>query len=448
MKLTILGAASPRFPLLLHSLLQRETLIFTRVHLYDIDTNKLELLARTILPRILAHHTSSLELIVAATLEEAVKDADYIFSSIRVGGQKARALDEKAALACDQIGQETVGLGGFALAMKTTPIVLEQVKVIQKFAPNAVLINFTNPSGLVTQAVHSLTDFKKIVGICDAPEMVADYTSAIYGCSNEEISLRYYGLNHLGWVYSIQVKGREMIDDLIDTKLSRFFEKEPFYRDLEEHIRKTRTIPNEYLYYYIHAQKVLKNQKQSAVTRAEVIEKLDAELYQRLSEENEDPITVFNRYMDARNSSYMTMESGADRSQPAFDLFHQERANGYDAIALNVLSSLLHPSDHTIILNIENNGFDQSLQDDDVIEVSSKAVDGWFIPVGDSEKIPAESKELLVRMKQYERKVIEAISSGEEKDAVAALSLHPFFHGNAQHVYACFKQMQRSMGDA
>ena len=448
MKLTILGAASPRFPLLLHSLLQRETLKFTCVHLYDIDTGKLELLARTILPKILARHTSSVELVVATTLEEAVKNADYIFSSIRVGGQKARAINEKAALACNQIGQETVGLGGFALALKTIPIVLQHIKVIQKFAPNAVLINFTNPSGLVTQAVHSLTDFKKIVGICDAPEMVADYISAIYSCSNEDIALRYYGLNHLGWVYSIQVKGREMLDDFIDTKLASFFEKEPFYRDLEEHIRKTRTIPNEYLYYYIHAQKVLENQKHSPVTRAEVIEKLDAELYQRLAKGNEDPIAVFNQYMEGRNSSYMTMESGADRSQPAFDLFHQERANGYDAIALNVLSSLLQPSDHAIILNIKNDGFDPSLQDDDVIEVSSEARDGWFVPVGDSEKIAAESKELLLRMKQYERRVIEAISSGDEKVLVKALSFHPFFRGNAQQVYACFKQMKRNLGDA
>jgi len=445
MKLTILGAASPRFPLLLHSLLQRKELKFDEVHLYDIDTMKLGLLAQTILPRILKHHESSLSLAVSDTLEDAVRNADFIFSSIRVGGQKARALDEKAALLCNQIGQETIGLGGFSLAMKTTPVVLEQVKVIQKLAPNAVLINFTNPSGLVTQAVNSLTNFTRIIGICDAPEMVADYAASIYGCCAEDISLRYHGLNHLGWVYSLQVKGEEMIDDLIDTKLSRFFEKEPFYRDLEEHIRKTRTIPNEYLYYYLNSQKVLENQKRSSVTRAEVIEQLDGELYQKLSVGVEDPITLFNHYMDARNRSYMTMESGAERSQPTFDLFHQERANGYDAIALHVLSSLLYPRDNSLILNIRNNGFDPSLADDDVIEVSTVARDGWFIPIGESSKISSENKELLLQMKKYERKVIEAIASGEESDAVAALSLHPFFKDKAEQVYACFKQARHDL---
>ncbi len=448
MKLTILGAASPRFPLLLHSLLQRKELQFETVYLYDIDSKKLALLARTILPRILHHHQSTLNLVVSKTLEDAVQDADFIFSSIRVGGQKARALDERSAIACDQIGQETIGLGGFSLAMKTIPVVLDQVQVIRELAPNAVLINFTNPSGLVTQAVHSIAGFSRIVGICDAPEMIADYAASIYGCNAEDVSLRYHGLNHLGWVYSLMVKGEEMIDDLIDTKLSQFFEKEPFYRDLEEHIRETRTIPNEYLYYYLNSQKVLQNQKDSKATRAEVIGQLDDELYLKLEEIGSDPIEVFNRYMDARNSSYMTLESGAERSQPHFDLFHQERANGYDAIALNVLSSLLNPGKQSLILNIKNDGFDPDLEDDDVIEVSTVAKNGWFVPIGESTSIIIGNRDLLLQMKQYERNVITAIQRGGEEAAIYALASHPFFKGNAERVYTCFKQAQHTLEEA
>jgi 6-phospho-beta-glucosidase len=239
-----------------------------------------------------------------------------------------------------------------------------------------------------------------------------------------------------------------MIDDLIDTKLSQFFEKEPFYRDLEKHIRETRTIPNEYLYYYLNSQKVMQNQKDSKATRAEVIGQLDDELYRNLLEKGDDPIEVFNRYMDARNSSYMTMESGAERSQPRFDLFHQERANGYDAIALNVLSSLLNPGNQSLILNIKNDGFDPDLQDDDVIEVSTIAKNGWFVPIGESTSIARGNRELLLQMKQYERNVITAIQRGGEEAAIYALASHPFFNADAERVYTCFKQAQITLEEA
>lgn len=439
MKLTILGAASPRFPLLLHSLLNRTELLFDTIHLYDIDTQKLALLDRTLLTRILASHRNTIRIVLCKTLEEALEGADYVFSSIRVGGQEQRIADELTAMRCSQIGQETVGVGGFFLALRTIPVVLQQVRLLEKVAPKATLINFTNPSGLVTQAVHSLTGFRKIIGICDAPQMVATYASEIYGCDAEDVLLHYYGINHLGWVYGMQLKGKEMLGDLIDTKLPLFFEKEPFYQDLESHIRKTRTIPNEYLYYYEHTKTIVENQKKSPLSRAQTIKILDEELYKALGAGTVDALDAFNHYMDARNGSYMALESGRDRSLPVFSLLEQHNANGYDAIALDVLSSVMGISKKPLILNIPNNGFDPALADDDVIEVSTLPRDGWFAPIGTASALHPSSWALLMQMKSYERKVIEAVASQSERNAIEALGMHPFVGADAASLYDCMR---------
>lgn len=439
MKLTILGAASPRFPLLLHSLLNRTELHFEHIYLYDIDKEKLALLGRTLLPRIFEAHSNTIRIVICRTVEEALEGADYVFSSIRVGGQEQRIADELTANKFDQIGQETVGIGGFCLAMRAIPVVLEQVRLLEKLSPNAILINFTNPSGLVTQAVHSLTDFKKIIGICDAPQMVATYASEIYGCDAQDVSIGYYGLNHLGWVYRLKVQGNQMLDDLIDNRRDQFFEKEPFYKDLEAHILKTRTIPNEYLYYYEHTKKIVEKQKRARFSRAQTIKNLDEQLYAALKAGTEDPLQAFNRYMDARNGSYMALESGHKRSLPDFSLLEQFNANGYDGIALDVLSSVMGLINKPLVLNIPNNGFDRDLADDDVIEVSTRMENGWFVPVGTSTSLHPSSRELLLRMKAYERKVIEAVATQSEKVAIEALSMNPLVNGDIEALYRAMR---------
>jgi len=446
MKLTIIGAASPRFPLLLHSLLSRTDLCFDEVSLFDSDGEKLGLLNDTVLEEILQFHGSRMTLTVSPSLEEAVDGSAYIFSSFRTGGQRMRGIDEAAAISCGQIGQETVGVGGYLLALRTIPVVLEQIKVIERRAPHATLINFTNPSGLVTQAVCSLTGFSRIVGICDAPQIIADYVASAFDCQPEQVGLSYYGLNHLGWAHSITIDGKEVIDELIDHRLDRFFAAEPFYADLEQYIRRTRMIPNEYLYYYVHTQQVLENQRRSGKGRAEVIQGLDATLYAALSARSEDPLKAYNRYIDRRNSSYMTLESSHQRNQRTFSLLDQHTSNGYDAIALGVLSSLVNGSDTPMILNIKNDGFDPQLQDDDIIEVSAVNTGGWFRPMGILPHLPDEARSLLMSIKVFERRIIEAVRSGKSSDAIAALGAHPFVEtGEAAALYRCIMQARSAL---
>ena len=425
MKLTILGAASPRFPLLLKSLLKRENLSIDRVCLFDLDREKLGLLSRTLLPEIMTHATGRFDLSAAATIEEAFEGADYVFSSIRVGGQHRRALDETHAVELGEIGQETVGIGGFLSALRTIPVMLEHVDFMQRYAPGAMLINFTNPSGIVTQAVHSLSGFSGIVGICDAPQMVATYTAEIYDVDPSEVQILSYGLNHYGWVYSVQVQGIEVLDQLLDCRREEFFAKEPFYKDLEEEMLTTRSIPNEYLYYYTQRERVLANQRNAPLSRAQTISRLDDELYQTLARGTLDPIRAFNEYMDQRNSSYMMLESGKKRSQPVFSLLDQENANGYDAIALDVLGIASGVLDRQMILNIPNNGFDPALRDEDVIEVSARRIGGRFRAQGSASALHPSSLKRIRALKEYERLVIEAVANRSDRAAIQALEANP-----------------------
>lgn len=426
MKLTILGAASPRFPLLLHSLLKRGDIHIDELYLYDTDQEKLSLINETIIAALLEHTTPSFPIHVAQSLKEAVQDAHYIFSSIRVGGQQGRIIDEKEPLALGQIGQETVGVGGFFLALRTIPVVLEQIEVIRKYAPEAWVINFTNPSGLVTQAVRTLSGFDRIIGICDAPELIATHVATIYGCDVSSVQLKYFGLNHYGWVYSVEVDGVQRLSDLVENHLDQFIALEPFYEGMRSHMVRTGLIPNEYLYYYLHTDQVLANQKGATQGRAESIKALDDWLYKALEEHKATPIELYNTYIDKRNGSYMQMESGYDRNiSERFSLLDMDNSKGYDAIALNVLAALQKGEGETLILNIPNDLICYDLDASDVIEVSASIRDGHFSTRWPCPSLDGEIWSLLKTMKLYERQVVKAIGMRSESEAIKALSMHP-----------------------
>lgn len=426
MKLAIIGAASPRFPLLLHSLIQRPDIELDELCLYDLDSEKLTILYNTVIAAITEHHAPTFTIHMASSLVEAVRGAHYIFSSIRVGGQQARMIDEQVPLAFDLIGQETLGAGGLFLALRTIPVVLEQVEIIKEHAPDAWIINFTNPSGLVTQAVKSLAGYERIIGICDAPELIATHAATIYHCRPEDVELRYFGLNHYGWVYSLMVTGEEKLSDLIAHHLDEFIALEPFYEGMRDHMRTTNLIANEYLYYYLNTSSVVANQKAAPAGRAEQIRGLDDALYVALREAQRPPLEPYNDYIDRRNASYMQMESGYARTNDTtFSLLDSHNPNGYDAIALNVLSALQHGTGPSLILNVLNDGAFPPLKTTDVIEASTRFTsDGPRVITPP----PALSHEILDRigvMKRYERQVVDAVRLHSEDEAIKALRIHP-----------------------
>ena len=275
--------------------------------LYDINREKLEVIAK-LCNHVVAREGKDLVVRYATDPVEAIRGMDYIVTTLRVGGDHSRVIDETVALKNGVIGQETTGVGGFSMAVRTIPVLMDYCRMIEQYAPNAWVFNFTNPSGLVTQALHA-AGFHRVIGICDAPSSMKYRMAQKLGVTEEELYVEFFGLNHLSWIRSVQVRGEEILPKLIadDDFLSSIQELEIFDRDV---IRDTGMLPNEYLYYYYHRERALGNIEKSDATRGQTIERVNQLMMKELGEmdidaDPEGALQVFLYYMQLRENSYI-----------------------------------------------------------------------------------------------------------------------------------------------
>ncbi|MEU5248927.1 6-phospho-beta-glucosidase, partial [Streptomyces asoensis] len=248
MKLTILGGGGFRVPLVYGALLtDRAEGRVTDVVLHDLDDGRLHAVARVLAEQAAA--VPDAPRVTATTdLDEALRGADFVFSAIRVGGLEGRADDERVALAEGVLGQETVGAGGIAYGLRTVPVAVDIARRVARLAPDAWVINFTNPAGLVTEAMsRHLGD--RVIGICDSPVGLGRRIARVLGAKPEEAWIDYVGLNHLGWVRGLRVAGRDELPRLLaDPDLLGSFEEGKLFGT--DWLRSLGAIPNEYLHYY------------------------------------------------------------------------------------------------------------------------------------------------------------------------------------------------------
>ncbi len=244
----MIGGGGVRTPLLVHGLAQSQSLLdIEEFALFDIDPDRTEVIAR-VGREVVRKLGADFRIVVYDKLEEAVAGAHFIFSSIRVGGIAARANDERMAIEHGLAGQETTGPGGVAMALRTVPVVIEQAHVIERAAPDAWLINFTNPAGLITQALSAHSRLR-VIGICDTPielfHRIADVLGEPYG----QMEFDYVGLNHLGWVKRVHVRGEDVTRRLLadPAALARLYPAQLFDPAL---IQALGLIPSEYLFFY------------------------------------------------------------------------------------------------------------------------------------------------------------------------------------------------------
>ena len=199
-KITIIGAGGVRTPLMLKSFLARqERLGLTELALMDIDAEHIELIRALSIP-VLEAGDAAFDTLWTTDACEAIQDADYVVTTFRVGGIASRVVDEQVPLRYGVLGQETTGPGGFAMALRTIPPILEYVEQVRVLAPGAWIINFTNPAGLVTEAIINRTGFERTIGICDNPPTMHRAIARFLDAQPDEVFLEYFGLNHLGWV--------------------------------------------------------------------------------------------------------------------------------------------------------------------------------------------------------------------------------------------------------
>lgn len=194
--------------------------------------------------------------------KDAIKDADYIITQLRVGGLKARAKDESIPLKYNTLGQETTGAGGFAKALRTIPVIMDICNDIEELSPNAWLINFTNPAGLIAETVLRYTNVKAM-GLCNVPVNMKNTTAKIFGVEPERIRMDFMGLNHLSWAYKIYLDGTDITKEVIEKNLDENalnMKNIPALKWDKDFLTQLNMLPSSYLRYYYMKDQMVKDQ--------------------------------------------------------------------------------------------------------------------------------------------------------------------------------------------
>ena len=431
MKIGVIGGAGVRTVIFINGLLKRyKKLHIDEVVLYDIDFEKLAVIGK-LCRHVVNREGEDLVVREVYTPEEAIRGMDYIVTTLRVGGDHSRVIDETVALKNGVIGQETTGVGGFSMAVRTIPVLLGYCELIEKLAPDAWIFNFTNPSGLVTQALHS-AGHHRVIGICDAPSSMKYRMAQYLGIPEEDLYVEFFGLNHLSWIRSVRANGREIMPELIaDGKfLAGIQELEIFDPGV---IRQTGMLPNEYLYYYYHREKALANINRSSVTRGQTIEQVNLRMMKELKgmdidADPEEALQIFLYYMQLRENSYMSIESGsANRPMLEKGSLPVPEGMGYAGVMLDCVEGMQSEEGRTLVLSVLNKGCIPFLEDDDAVEVTCLVSKNGIEPVKQTE-IPAMCEMYIRLIKRYERLTVEAVREDSEDRAVEALMLHPLIN--------------------
>jgi 6-phospho-beta-glucosidase len=412
MKIAVIGGAGTRVPLLAGGL-ARSDLPLEEIALYDTDRDRLDLVAP-----LAARTAKTVRVRACATVEEAVEGAAFVFLSIREGGGARRARDEAIALAHGIAGQETVGPAGFALALRTAGPAAAYARAVARRAPRAWIVNFTNPVGIVTQAI--LTETARAVGICDTPLELCEHAARTLGLPPRECHFDYFGLNHLGWLREVYHRGEPRLSPLWDDPdaLERLLPSPLFDGRL---LARLRLLPTEYLFFYYRPETALENLRRAGTSRGAVVEALNARLFDALRRADEDPVAVYARYLAAREAGYMQLESGA--AAPRAPLEDRELA-GYDRIALAVVRAIHFDTGAVLPLDVPNRGNLPGLEPDDVVEVPCAVTANGPLPLHVPPP-PEPAAALVARVKRYERLTLRAALARDEAAAREALAINP-----------------------
>ncbi|MFE9792499.1 6-phospho-beta-glucosidase [Streptomyces goshikiensis] len=423
MRLTILGGGGFRVPLVYGALLgDRAEGRVSHVTLYDEDPGRLTTMARVLADQ--ADGVADAPAVTATTdLDEAVRGADFVFSAIRVGGLEGRAADERIALAEGVLGQETVGAGGIAYGLRTVPVARAIARTIARVAPEAWVINFTNPAGLVTEAMAGeLGD--RVIGICDSPVGLGRRVARLLGARPEEAWIDYVGLNHLGWLRGLRVGGRDQLPRLLadPVALESFEEGRLFGADW---LRSLGAIPNEYLHYYYFNRDTVRAYQEVKQTRGAFLREQQRGFYAEAGRPGRPAgaaLAAWDRTRAEREATYMAenREVAGVGAREESDL----EPGGYEQVALALMRAIARDERATLILNVRNGPTLSVLDAEAVIEVPCLVDANGAHPVGVA-PLPLHAVGLVTSVKAVERAVLAAAASGSRADAVKAFALHP-----------------------
>lgn len=441
MRLMIAGGGGFRVPLVYRALCEGPFAGLVReLVLYDVDPGRLAAI-NAVLASFAGQHPPAAATFPAVrattSLAEALHGTDMVFAAIRPGGTAGRTADERVALDLGLLGQETTGAGGISYALRSIPHMLELAAQMRRHCPDAWLLNFTNPAGMVTEALVPVLG-RKVVGICDSASGLVHRAARAAGVALPEGTLDgvgYYGLNHLGWLYRLAAGGRDALPGLLaDADALAGFEEgrlfpQPFLAGLG-------CLPNEYLYYYYETERALAGIRSSPTTRGESIDRQQSELYPRLAAAGPEAYRLWDAARRSREEGYLAEARAAGEHRDETDL----AGGGYERVALAVMRALSGGGAAELILNTPNTTGSgvgvpvpaiPGLPADAVVEVPSRVTPDGVVPLPQERPAP-EQRALLRQVKDVERLVVAATSpdtgatgTGRREAALAAFAGHP-----------------------
>jgi 6-phospho-beta-glucosidase len=402
MKIAVIGGGSTYTPELVNGFLDRiKSLPVTELWLMDIDAQRLEIVGG-FAQRMVAAKGNPFKVVLTTDQRAAVKDAIYVTTQIRVGHMPARVADEYLGRRHGLIGQETTGIGGIAKAMRTIPVLLKLARDMQELAHGAMLVNFTNPSGLVTEALQRYAPEVPSVGVCNAPiGMKMRIVEELEKSTGKEIALERaelntLGLNHLSWHRGFTIDGEDVWPQVLTAYIAELkSEAEPEWEPRT--VESLGMIPNYYLQYYYHTNHKLDAQEKWPPSRGEEVIEIEKGLLKQYADPNLD--------------------------EPPADLMLRGGAY-YSTVATQLLNAHYNDMGETHVVNVRHNGAVPGWPADWVLEMSAK-VDKKGIHPLPAEPLPPACFGLLANVKAYELLTVEAAVHGDREAAYQALLVHP-----------------------
>ncbi|WP_291291514.1 6-phospho-beta-glucosidase [Enterococcus sp.] len=404
-KIATIGGGSSYTPELMEGFIKRyEELPIREIWLVDIEAGKEKLaIVGAMAQRMWDASPYDVKIHMTLDREEALKDADFVTTQFRVGLLNARIKDERIPAYYGMIGQETNGPGGIFKAFRTVPIILDIVEDMKRLCPNAWLINFANPSGMVTEAVVRYGKWDKVIGLCNVPVMATMIEPALIGKEPDELIYKFAGLNHFHWHKVTDAHGNDVTMDIID----KMYEEDnglpknifdvPFYR---EQLEQMKMIPCGYHRYYYRQEEMLKHaleEYQTVGTRAQQVKQTEAELFELYKDPELDHKP---EQLQQRGGAY------------------------YSDAACETIASIYANKNTQIVVSTRNEGAVPDLPADCVVEVTAYVGGQGARNVAFGE-LPTAEKGWLQVMKAMELLTIEAAVTGDYNTALQAFTINP-----------------------
>jgi 6-phospho-beta-glucosidase len=406
-KIVTIGGGSSYTPELVEGLIKRyDELPVRELWLVDILEGEEKLnIVGNLAKRMVKKAGVPIEIHLTLDRREALRGADFVTTQLRVGLLDARALDERIPLKYGVIGQETNGPGGLFKALRTIPVILDICKDMEELCPNAWLINFSNPAGMVTEAILRYSNIKKAVGLCNVPIGMRMGVAKLLDVSPDRVHIDFAGLNHMVFGLNVYLDGEKVTDRVIDLITSGEKSNVTMRNIIDlgwepEFIKGLGVLPCPYHRYYFQMQKMLEEELAAAKekgTRAEVVKKLEAELFELYKDPN---LAVKPSQLEKRGGAY------------------------YSDAACNLINSIYNDKRDIQPVNVRNNGAIAGIPDDSAVEVNCVITKEGPIPISVG-ALPFAVNGLVQQIKSFERVACKAAVTGDYRTALVAMTINP-----------------------